>query len=599
MIFSLPLALFSLTALAALAAVYLFRNRFRKQQISSLILWTDHRQPKQGGIKLTRLQTPLLFLLELLILLLLALASAGPMIRSRTAADYYVFVLDDSFSMQAGQPSPKDKAIQFIKETIADSSNFQATILTASQNTQILAEKINNPELLKRQLENWNPDKASSDIPAALNTALPLAGKQAKILILTDHKPQLPLTQGRVRWQSFAATPAPNLAFTAASRKTINSKDRCVIAVTNFSENQTSFTYTLTNEQTGQTLQNQTIQLNPKATHRSVFNLDNTAAPVRASIKSDNDSLAIDNEVLLLPQTKQTLRIGLNIKNDELLKLIKHSLTAAGSTELASFSPHIYITDSNTPAQPDPQTWLVNFTVEPNAPAYAGPFVLDSSHPLAEGLEMSGIIWAAHKKPLPGSPVITAGSVPLITERANPFTTRQINFNFNPALSNLQLSANWPILIYNLLEYRRKMLPGPTQKNYRLTDSVELTTPKEQTEIEITNPLNQKKTITSAAENIIIQTDNPGIYQIKITEPETEQPADTEQNTKQYEFAVNPIAPDESDLTQAAAGSWGKWAAATLFWWQYKPLDWLLLLTALAMLTAHRILTNQQRKGTM
>ena len=73
-----PLALMALAAVPALTAIYLLRNRFRRRQVSSLVLWQFQVQSKAGGAKINRLQLPLLFFLELAALILLVVAATGP-----------------------------------------------------------------------------------------------------------------------------------------------------------------------------------------------------------------------------------------------------------------------------------------------------------------------------------------------------------------------------------------------------------------------------------------------------------------------------------------------------------------------------------------
>jgi len=71
-------------------------------------------------------------------------------------------------------------------------------------------------------------------------------------------------------------------------------------------------------------------------------------------------------------------------------------------------------------ADPDrPDTWVVRLLVEKEAEAFVGPFVLDRSHPLTEGLSLQGVVWGAGPgKSLPGLPVVLAGNVPLLTDAA-------------------------------------------------------------------------------------------------------------------------------------------------------------------------------------
>ena len=96
-----PLALIALATVPALAAIYILRNRFRRKQVSSLVLWRFQVQSKAGGAKVHRLQLPLLFFLELLILLLLVVAATGPHWKLPQSQRPLIVVLDDSFSMRA------------------------------------------------------------------------------------------------------------------------------------------------------------------------------------------------------------------------------------------------------------------------------------------------------------------------------------------------------------------------------------------------------------------------------------------------------------------------------------------------------------------
>src|SRR5262249_56617253 len=89
-------------ALPALPAIYYLRSRFRRYPVSSLILWQHQREAREGGLRVQRLQTPLVFFLELAALLLLTLAAAGPENLTATGGHPLVIILDDSFSMRAG-----------------------------------------------------------------------------------------------------------------------------------------------------------------------------------------------------------------------------------------------------------------------------------------------------------------------------------------------------------------------------------------------------------------------------------------------------------------------------------------------------------------
>ena len=55
--FTLPLGFLSLLAIPGLVAIYLLRTRSRRYPVSSLMLWVNQQQARQGGLRVERLQT--------------------------------------------------------------------------------------------------------------------------------------------------------------------------------------------------------------------------------------------------------------------------------------------------------------------------------------------------------------------------------------------------------------------------------------------------------------------------------------------------------------------------------------------------------------
>src|SRR5271170_676530 len=128
-----PLALIALATLPALAAIYILRNRFRRRQVSSLVLWRFHVQSKSGGAKVHRLQLPLLFFLELLVLLVTA--AAGPQWKLPQSARPLIVVLDDSFSMRAVSDgvSAQTRAKKFLEKLFRQPPPSTQLILAGSE----------------------------------------------------------------------------------------------------------------------------------------------------------------------------------------------------------------------------------------------------------------------------------------------------------------------------------------------------------------------------------------------------------------------------------------------------------------------------------
>jgi hypothetical protein len=130
-----PMALAGLAAaVPALVAIYWLRRRFRRYPVSSLMLWLDPRPPREGGSRLDRLQTPLLFFLELAALILLVLAAADPQVQSAQRARPLVVVLDDSFSMRAGgADSPRSRAIGALEQELRRSPRYSVRFVLAGE----------------------------------------------------------------------------------------------------------------------------------------------------------------------------------------------------------------------------------------------------------------------------------------------------------------------------------------------------------------------------------------------------------------------------------------------------------------------------------
>src|SRR5215470_17076747 len=146
-LFLYPLAFIGLAAVPALVGIYLLRNRFRRHVVSSLMLWLDTREAREGGRRLRRLQTPLLLMLELLAILLLVFAASDPQMRLTTGTRPLVVVLDDSFSMLAGggDSSPREWARKALAEELRRQNPYSTRLVLAGDRPQVLGEASRSP----------------------------------------------------------------------------------------------------------------------------------------------------------------------------------------------------------------------------------------------------------------------------------------------------------------------------------------------------------------------------------------------------------------------------------------------------------------------
>ena len=375
-----PLALIALGSLPALAAIYILRNKFRRRQVSSLVLWRFQVKSQAGGVKIQRLQLPLLFFLELLALLLLVVAAAGPQWKLPQSARPLIVVLDDSFAMRAmnGNVSAQGRAKIFLEQLFRRQSPPSTRLILAGSGPRVLGTTVKTwreVEALLAQWQCWSPDSA---LDAATTLAAELGKQQANILILTDHPPAgEKISNPRLEWRAFGA-PLANVAIVNASRTAFGDQDRCLIEVANFSDvarttaisigassraagrndgapvsDPARSNKTFTPGSTGDPTPPEPVvgaprqlTLSAHESQRVVFNLPSATPALRVTLEPD--ALAEDNEVQLLPPIRKRVRVQVALTNENLAALADRTLAATGLRAAISESPELVIHETDT-----------------------------------------------------------------------------------------------------------------------------------------------------------------------------------------------------------------------------------------------------------
>jgi len=590
--FTLPLGFLLLLAIPGLVAIYLLRTRSRRYPVSSLMLWVNQQQARQGGLRLERLQTPLLFFLELLAIILLALAVAAPIIRTTQGAIPLIVVLDDSFSMLAGvNEIPKSRAIAALEEQLApqgfnpfSNRRYAVRYVLAGTEPQVLNEPARTAEEAIDQLEAWHCLSPSADLGAAISLAAELGGQKTLILVLTDEPPPQILGEDRMQWWAFGI-PHSNMAFVNATRTVTDSGERCLLEITNLSPHVGSTELIVevddaASQSSSSQLHQSVLEIGPRSTRRIFLNLPPKTPPFRARI--GDDALGIDNKVMLLPQHRKPVLVDVRIQEPRLRSLVENALASTDRALSAKIGPELLFLDETTVADDSAEAWSMRVITEPTASAYLGPFVIDWTHPLAEGLSLDGVVWGAGtKEQFMGTPIITAGNVPLLTDTERFTGAHEIRLRLRPDLSTLQNSPNWPILIWNLLQWRASQTPGLERTNLRLGEVAVLTTKLGITSVEVVSPDGGTLVQPVLDRAINLKAKAVGIYEIRA-------------GLDKYAFSSNALYQAESDLTNKATGRWGDWGDATLRWWGYQSFAWFFLLLAIGILTLHLFFVKRE-----
>jgi hypothetical protein len=565
-----PLALAAAAALPALAAIYILRHRFRRKQVSSLMLWQFRVQSKEGGAKVHRLQLPFLFFLELLALILLVVAATGPHWKLAQSTRPLIVVLDDSFSMRAvsGKTSAQSRARDALQKLYRFQPPPSTRLILAGKEPQLIGSTARNWSEVNKLLEQWTCWSPDSAINAAITRASELGKQQANILVLTDHAPvEQKISNPRLQWRSFGVA-TPNVGFVNASRSVNGDEDRCLLEIANFSK--ASEVAGLLVRAGTNTAQQTQLSLAPGERQRVVLNIPASTPTLSAELTAD--ALAEDNHVQLLPPIRHRVRVQLALTNSTMTDLIERTLDATGLRAKISDNPELIIHHSDV--SPNNTAWSLNWAVPEKATAYTGPFIIDDSQPIAQGIGLAGAVWAAGSMTNSKTdvPVILAGNVPLVSTREDITGREFMTMNLDPELSTVTKTPDWPILFWNILQWRAREIPGLLDSNARLGTEVLLKTTGDP--VSVRWPNGEEKTFARTGDQLSLETPLPGVYSVAMS-------------GSTNSFAVNPLAGDESDLLAAVSGQWGNWEAGAENRYEQSPMAWLFALAALGLLTAH------------
>lgn len=477
--FANPLGLLALLAVPAVLALHLYRRRFEPREVAGLFLWAAQDHAPVAGRQREPLRTNASLWFELLCAALLALAFSGP--RSSCAAsrgEHLVVVLDGSASMQAAdaRSSTRERALERLRERLdALPRGSRVTLVESGRRPRLLAGPAALVAQAREALETWRPQAVTHDVSGALALALQFASS-ARLLVITDHfAPE--------KWPEnvellAVGEPRDNWAITHAARTLERDeagveRERLFLTVASFAAKAREFDLVVSTS--GRELARSAVKLAPGArTHLAL------AVPVGAGaleVRAPTDALGVDDAVFLAPPLDRPLALwcewpletqralGLAQAEDE--GLARWRALVPRSTQAADLErAHLVLGSPRATSGP---AWFVELAeLGPERRDWLGPFLVDRTHPLLEGVTLDGAVWSGDPQlRLAGAPLISIGDVPLLSEeRAG--ARRIWRLNLDPQRSSLQRTPDWPILLANFAELRRTALPGPERTNLAL-----------------------------------------------------------------------------------------------------------------------------------
>ncbi|MCS7167442.1 MAG: BatA and WFA domain-containing protein [Gemmatales bacterium] len=580
LVWTAPWALLGLVAVPVLVAIYWLRFRYRPVPVSTLLFWRDVPELREAGIRWERLHLPLLFFLELLVILLLVGAALGLHVLMPDRSRPLIVILDDSLSMQAGQPSARQQAEQALRELLRQHRFAAVRLLLAGPTPQWLGHAVQDVREVESLLRHWQCLEPTAALDRALATAREWGGREALLLVLTDAPPEVADAQASFQWWAFGSAQT-NLAITHAVRTATPERDRMVLEVANFSTETQSTTLSL--RWADNVLQSTPLTLLPGESQTLHYTVPAQASVIEASLPQD--ALEWDNRVWLVHHTKPTVRVHVEVSQARLRSALEKALQAAGQTVFDRSEPHVLITD-NPARRPTETTWLVQLVLEKEGEAFTGPFLLDQQHPLCEGLSLLDVIWGSRRDRLEGIPIITVADIPLVTETVHGWERRHLRLRLIPELTTWPRSPDWPIFWANLVHWRRSEFPGPATVHARLGDVLRMRsgrhtdTSSGESFVRCRFPDGREERFVVRNRQAFVPLRQLGVHEILVGE-------------QTWLVAVNMSNRAESDLRSRASGRWGQWHNEEILRQDYRDLTWVFLLAALAVLLLHGWLAHR------
>jgi len=191
--FLFPLGFLALLGVPILIAIYIIKNKYTEQTVSSTYLWTLSERFIKRRNPLSRITGIVSLILQLLAVILLAFALSQPIIIKKGAANDYCFILDASGSMNIaggdGTQTRFERGKAEIEKLISASEEGSSySLLIAGDGVEYLFDRTENREEAISLLKEVQPDSTAFPEEEAVKEAQRVFSENpaAKVYLVTD-----------------------------------------------------------------------------------------------------------------------------------------------------------------------------------------------------------------------------------------------------------------------------------------------------------------------------------------------------------------------------------------------------------------------------
>jgi hypothetical protein len=552
-------------ALAGLAGgivlLYILKLRRKRITVSSTLLWESSLRDYKANAPWQRLRSNLLMYLQILAILLLALALARPFVfGTALTGGRTVLIIDTSASMLAKDEAP-DRLGRALAAAGAAVNDFgrgdEGMIIAAGPQPRVLQSFTKDKGALEAALKRV-PGLAGgpTDLDAALRLVSSIAaGSQgrARVVIFSDGAvPDLdPFSTSDLKISYFPVgkeSANAGIVSAGARREPLGDRYELFAAVHNYFA--TPREADLTISVNGEVADVRSLELESGQRREIVLsNLPYTPQPLEIKLEQaeDGDLLAADDEAWVVLPLQQRFKVALATSGESLLlrrvlgSMKDIDLYDYDGKQLTGSMPNpagkidIWVVDGDAPYKEDPGAsyLFINTTKGAALPVVAGDEVqtdfsadppviptivgADAAHPVLRYVNVSDLRLNAMRrvKLQPwGRAIVDASEGPLIVEGS--FNgQRTLYLAFDLYGSDLPLRAAFPIFMTNALNLLGASSSGAAGQPVPAGDRVNLTAPVGAEQVQVAEPGGGNSTIALDSRGFTLSdTARAGIYRL-------------------------------------------------------------------------------------
>ncbi len=193
MSFTYPLGLIALVGIPIVIIIYILKNKYTEQIVTSTYLWTLSEKFLKRKKQIILVSGIISLILQIISIILITLLLAQPVFKIPNVAKDYCFILDASGSMNkvVGDTTNFEIGKDKIEELIVESSNgSKYTLVYAGTTSKVVYEKLSDKDKAIELLNQVEPTGVTPTYPAIINYVQTLFNENHSLetYLVTDHE---------------------------------------------------------------------------------------------------------------------------------------------------------------------------------------------------------------------------------------------------------------------------------------------------------------------------------------------------------------------------------------------------------------------------